>query len=195
MAFCLSHRAGYWHTRSIKDSSILDDSNSKIKNNLSENFLQEKHAVWSENCFFNFHYILSFTWVKSWFCSCGWYLLLAGVLFWYHLIVCGIWCQYSWIWVGFVLMPDISSQLGYCFDIILLSLVSDANTVESELVLCLCLISPRGWGIVLISSYCLWYLMPISMFIYHYSISSFFTFFIGTTCTILSVMKEHVLHG
>ena len=98
-------------------------------------------------------------------------------------------------------MPDISSWLGYClisacclwyvfsdadfglntldFHIILLSLVSDADIVESELVLCLHLTSPRGWGIVLISSYyCFWYLMLISMFIYHYSISSFFTFFI-----------------
>ena len=73
-----------------------------------------------------------------------------------------------------MLMPDISSQLGYFFDIILLSLVSDADTVESELVLCSHM---------------------ISMFIYHYSISSFSTFFIGTTHTLLSVMKEHVLHG
>ena len=78
-----------------------------------------------------------------------------------------------------MLVPDISLQLGYCLDILLLSLVSDANTVEPELVLCSCLISPHGWGIVLISSYyCLWYLMPISMFIYHYSISSFFHFFL-----------------
>ena len=94
-------------------------------------------------------------------------------------------------------MPDISLQLGYCFNVILLlSLVSDANTVESELVLCLHLISPCGRGIVLISSYCLWYLMLISMSIYHYSIFSFFHFFfIGTTGTLLSVMKEHVVHG
>ena len=50
-----------------------------------------------------------------------------------------------------MLMPDISSWLGYCFDIILLlSLVSDADTVESELVLCLHLISPHNWGTVLI---------------------------------------------
>ena len=60
----------------------------------SENFLQQKHAVWSKNCFSNFFYILSFTWVR----------------------------------VGFVRAPDISLQLGYCLDIILLlSLVSDAN--------------------------------------------------------------------
>ena len=86
-----------------------------------------------------------------------------------------------------MLAPDISLQLGYCFDI--MSLVSDADTVESKLVLCSCLISPHSWGIVLVSSYyCLWYLMPISMFIYHYSISSFFIFFIGTTCTLLSVI-------
>ena len=98
---------------------------------LSENFLQQKCAVWSKNCFSNFCYILSFTWVG----------------------------------VGFVLVPDISLQQGYCLDIILLlSLVSDANTVEPELVLCLCLISLHGWGIVWISSYyCLWYLMPIQL--------------------------------
>ena len=67
--------------------------------------------------------------MQSWFCSCAWYLLMAGVLFGYHLIiVSGIWHQYSWAWDGFVLTPDISLQLGYCFDIILLlSLVSDAN--------------------------------------------------------------------
>ena len=64
----------------------------------------------------------------SWFCACTWYLLAAGVLFWYN--ICGIWCQYSWAWVGFVLVPDISSWLGYCFDIILLlSLVSDASII------------------------------------------------------------------
>ena len=73
-----------------------------------------------------------------------------------------------------MLVPDISLQLGCCFDIILLSLVSNANSVESELFLCS---------------------LMISMFIYHYSISSFFTFFIGTTCILLSVMKEHVLHS
>ena len=62
----------------------------------------------------------------SWFCAHTWYLLVAGVLFWYN--VSSIWCWYIWAWVGFVLMPDISLQLGYCFDIILLlSLVSDAN--------------------------------------------------------------------
>ena len=58
-----------------------------------------------------------------------------------------------------MLVPDISSWLGYCFDIILLSLVSDSDTVESELVLCLCLISPHRWGIVLISACCLWYVL------------------------------------
>ena len=70
-----------------------------------------------------------------------------------------------------MLVPDISSWLGYCFDISLLSLVSDADfglnrldfdisllslvsnadTDESELVLCSHM---------------------ISLFIYHYSISS-----------------------
>ena len=94
------------------------------------------------------------------FCAHTWYLLVAGVLFWYN--VSGIWCQYSWAWVGFVLMPDISLQLGYCFDII-----------------------------------CLWYLMLISIFIYHYSISSFFHFFYwhNTYIIISNLMKEHVLHG
>ena len=126
---------------------------------------------------------------QSWFCSCTWYLLAAGVLFGYHLIiVSGIWCWYSWASVGFVLAPDISLWLGYCFDI--MSLVSDAYTVEPELVLCSCLISPCSWGIVLISSYyCLWYLMPISMFTYHHFNLLFFKlFFIGTTCTLLSVI-------
>ena len=47
-----------------------------------------------------------------------------------------------------MLAPDISLQLGYCFDI--MSLVSDPNTVEPELVLCSHLISPCSWGIVLI---------------------------------------------
>ena len=51
-----------------------------------------------------------------------------------------------------MLAPDISSRLGYCFDISLLSMVSNADTDESELVLCSCM---------------------ISLFIYHYS-STFF---------------------
>ena len=155
---------------------------------LSENFLQQKCAVWSKNYFSNFCYILSFTWVR----------------------------------VGLVLAPDISSWLGYCLDIILkLSVVSDANTVEPELVLCSHLISPCGWGIVLIKY--LWYLMPIQLslswfcahawyllaagvlFRYNLIIVSgiwcqyqclfttiqsplFFTFFTGTTHTLLSVI-------
>ena len=37
---------------------------------------------------------------------------------------------------------------------------------ESELVLCLHLISPRAWGIVFISAYCLWYVMLILAWIH-----------------------------
>ena len=81
---------------------------------------------------------------------------------------------FHWSQVGFVLVSDISSWLGYCFDIsILLSLVSDANTVESELVLYLCLISPHGQGIVLISAYCLWYLTLILAWIHLILISAY----------------------
>ena len=181
----------------IKDSPILVDSISKLKN---------KHVKWklfpAKMCSVKWKLFLQlllhivFHLSQSWFCACTWYRLVAGVLFWYHLM----------------------------------SLVSDSNTVESELVLCLHLISPCSWGIVLIPACYLWYVLSdadfglntldfdisllslvsdtntveselvlcshmISMFIYHYSISSFFTFLIGTTHTLLSVMKEHVLHG
>ena len=77
LEFCLSHRAGYWRTRSIKDSPILVVSNSNVQRKVKTVCL-----------ILHFCYILSFTWVT----------------------------------VGFVLMPDISSWLGYCFDISLLSL-------------------------------------------------------------------------
>ena len=121
MEFCLSHRAGYWHTRSIKDSPILVVSNSNVQCKLKTVSLT-----------FNFCYILSFTWIR----------------------------------VGFVLTPDISLPLGYCFDISLLSLFIccwfwlEYTWFWYQLIISVYLLLILAWiHLILISAYCLWYLM------------------------------------
>ena len=95
---------------------------------------------------------------QSWFCACAWYLLAAGVLFWYQLYCL---CYLLLILALNTLDLDISlnclclsiADFGLNtldFDISLLSLVSNAKTDESELVLCSCMISTNTEKVALV---------------------------------------------
>ena len=121
MEFCLSHKAGYWRTRSIKDSPILVISNSNVL-----------CKVKTVSLILHFCYLLSFTWVR----------------------------------VGFVLAPDISLQLGYCFDISLLSLFIccwfwlEYTWFRYQLIVSVyLLLILASIHLILISADCIWYLM------------------------------------
>ena len=117
LEFCLSHKAGYWCTRSIKDSPILVVSNSNVQ-----------CKVKTVSLILHFCYLLSFTWVR----------------------------------VGFVLVPDISLWLGYCFDISLLSLFIccwfwlQYTWFGYQLIVSVYLLLILAWiHLILISAYCL----------------------------------------